>query len=70
MAYFMLASAHKGSQYSSEGLSTGLWAALAVVIALEVNGLIGKQGPIASVNGVIGSSIALTAVLALILCYV
>ncbi|NND80938.1 MAG: antitermination protein NusG [Gammaproteobacteria bacterium] len=70
MAYFMLASAHKGAQYSAEGLSTGLWAALAVVILLEVNAIAGKQGPMASVKGVIHSSIALTVVLALILHYV
>lgn len=70
MAYFMLASAHKGAQYSTEGLSTGLWAALAVVIVLEINALMGKQGPMASVAGVIHSGIALTAALALILYYV
>lgn len=70
MAYFMLASAHKGGQYSSEGLSTGLWVALAIVILLEVNAIVGKQGPIASVKGVIHCSLALTAVLALILFYV
>lgn len=69
MAYFMLASAHKGAQYSHEGLSTGLWAALAVVIVLEINALMGKQGPMASVAGVIHSGIALTAALALILFY-
>ncbi len=70
MAYFMLASAHKGAQYSAEGLSAGLWAALAIVVALEVNALIGKQGPMASVNGVIASSIALTAILAVIIRFV
>lgn len=70
MAYFMLASAHKGAQYSAEGLSTGLWVALAVVILLEINAIMGKQGPMASVKGVIHSSIALTAVLALILHFV
>lgn len=70
MAYFMLASAHKGSQYSAEGLSNGLWAAVAIVVLLELNALFGKQGPIASVAGVIHSSIALTVVLALVLHYV
>lgn len=70
MAYFMLASAHKGAQYSQEGLSAGLWAAIAIVVALEINALVGKQGPMASVVGVIHSSIALTAVLALVLHYV
>lgn len=69
MAYFMLASAHKGSQYSSEGFGTGLWVALGLVVVLEINALAGKQGPMASVNGVIGSSIVLTAALAAILCY-
>lgn len=70
MAYFMLASAHKGAQYSQEGLSTGLWAAIAIVALLEINALVGKQGPMASVVGVIHSSIALTAVLALVIKYV
>ncbi len=70
MAYFMLASAHKGAQYSAEGLSTGLWVALAVVVLLEINAIMGKQGPIASVKGVIHSSIALTVVLALILHFI
>jgi len=70
MAYFMLASAHKGAQYSTEGLSAGLWVAIAVVAALEVNALKGKQGPMASVNGVIFSSIGLTAILAGILYFV
>jgi uncharacterized membrane protein len=70
MAYFMVASAHKGNQYSAEGLSTGLWVAIAVVVLLEINALFGKQGPLASVAGVIHSSILLTAILACILHFV
>jgi len=70
MAYFMLASTHKGAHYSAEGLSMGLWAAIGVVIVLEINGLVGRQGPLASVVGVIHCSIALTAALALILHFV
>jgi len=70
MAYFMVASAHKGAQYSTEGLSTGLWVAVAIVLALEINGLKGKQGPMTSVNGVIFSSLALTAILACVLYFV
>lgn len=66
MAYFMLASAHQG-QSPVEGLTTGLWVALALVVLLEVNALMGKQGPMASVKGVIHCSLALTAVLAVIL---
>jgi len=65
MAYFMLASTHK--KHLASGIDNGLWIALAIVIALELNGLFGKQGPIASVNGVIFSSLGLTAILALIL---
>ena len=48
MAYFMLASAHK-KQYA-DGLDNGLYIALAVVVILEINALMGKQGPMASVN--------------------
>ncbi len=66
MAYFMMASAHKGS----EALSTGLWVALAVVVLLEINAIAGKMGPIASVKGVIHCGIALTAVLVGILHFV
>jgi uncharacterized membrane protein len=62
MAYLMLASAHKKGAMASLS-DTGLYAALAIVILLEVNAIIGKQGPMASVNGVIYSSIALTAIL-------
>lgn len=67
MAYCMLASPHLG--YSSEhilsanGGGTGLIIALVIVAALEVNAIVGKQGPMASVKGVIMHSIILTAVL-------
>jgi len=67
MAYFMLASAHKAGH---GGLSAGLWVAIAVVVLLELNGLFGKQGPIASVKGVITSSLALTAGLVIILHFI
>lgn len=69
MGYFMIASAHK-AQNPIEGLSTGLWVALALVILLELNALMGKQGPMASVKGVIHCSLALTLILGLILHYV
>ena len=63
MAYFMLASAHK--KHLATGIDNGLYIALAIVVLLELNAIFGKQGPMASVAGVIHSSIALTAVLAL-----
>lgn len=68
MAYFMLASAHK--KHLAGGVDTGLWVAVAIVVLLEINALMGKQGPLASVAGVIHSSLALTAVLALVLHFV
>lgn len=68
MAYMMLASAHK--KHLADGIDTGLWVAVIVVLLLELNALFGKQGPIASVNGVIYSSLALTAVLAAILHFI
>lgn len=69
MAYFMLASAHKPLK-ADMGIDSGLWIGIAIVIALELNALFGKQGPIASIAGVIHCSIALTAVLALLLAFV
>ena len=67
MAYFMLASAHMGygdHRLSAEGAGMGLIVALVVVVALEVNAIVGKQGPITTVKGVIISSFVLTAILA------
>jgi len=68
MSYFMLASTHK--KHLADGIDTGLMVAIAIVIVLEINALFGKQGPIASVNGVIASSVALTAILVSILHFV
>lgn len=67
MAYFMVASAHKGAEYAVNGFGTGLWVSLAIILLLELNALFGKQGPIASVAGVIHCSLGLTVVLALLL---
>ena len=68
MAYFMLASPHlgysPGHMLSAEGGGVGLYVALALIAALEANALVGKQGPITTVRGVIVSSLVLTAVLA------
>ena len=73
MAFCMLAGGHLGTLgggYSSHSLSTGmngLYAALAVVVILEINAIVGKQGPMASVRGVIVSSLILTGVTVAIL---
>lgn len=73
MAYGMLASTHgfgsAGYPIANEGASLGLWIVIAIIALLEVNGLVGKQGPMKSVAGVIHSSLGLTAVLFVILHY-
>ncbi|MCR8923630.1 urate hydroxylase PuuD [Dasania sp. GY-MA-18] len=46
----------------SQGMTTGIIAVLALVVLLELNAIFGKLGPMASVKGVIHSSIALAVV--------
>jgi len=74
LVFFMLAGPHFGGLGGGYGLSatgsTGLWIVLAIVAALEVNAIAGKQGPLASVVGVIHCSIALALVMAGLLVYV
>jgi uncharacterized membrane protein len=71
MAYCMLASPHIGyssdSLLSGSGGGAGLYAMLALIAALEVNAIIGKQGPLTTVKGVIHSSLGLTVIMVLIL---
>ena len=45
------------------GSDTGLYAAMALIVALEANALFGGQGPMKSVLGVIHCSLALTLVI-------
>lgn len=47
----------------SSDVSLGFLASVAIVIAIEVNAIFGKMGPMASVRGVIHCGIALAAVL-------
>ena len=44
------------------GTDTGLYAAMGLIVLLEVNALFGGQGPMKSVLGVVHSSLALTLV--------
>ena len=67
MAFGMLASPHANS-WGGSGWGTGIGGAdliiaLVIIAALEVNALVGKQGPMTTVKGVIHCSLALTAVL-------
>lgn len=66
MAFCMLAGPHFMG-YAKLTMGTALWVSLAIAILLEVNAIVGKQGPIASVRGVITSSILLTGVFVAVL---
>ena len=73
MAFGMLARPH-ASQWGGSGYGTGvggidLIVCIVIIAALEVNALMGKQGPMASVKGVIHASLGLTVVLFGILYY-
>lgn len=62
MLFFMGSSAH----YAHGGLNTNATAlivSLVIIAALELNAIFGKQGPLTTVRGVIGSGFVLTAVL-------
>ena len=62
MLYFMGSSAHlpNGSMFSEVN---ALIAALVIIAAIEINAIVGKPGPIASVRGVITSGFVLILVL-------
>lgn len=73
LVFFMLAGPHfvTGGGYGKAAMeSTGLWIALAIIAALEVNAIAGKQGPLASVAGVIHCSLMLAVVMAALVMYV
>lgn len=67
MAFGMLGSAHLGYDQrfllSGDGISAGLWLALLLIAALQVNGMMGKMGPMATTRGVAHLSVGLTALL-------
>ena len=63
MLFFMGSSFHMPNGLIGDAGMVGLVAILAIIAALEVNGIVGKQGPMTTVNGVIGSGIGLTIVL-------
>ncbi len=66
MAFCMLAGPHWAGYGTGTG-SMGMWIALAMVLVLEANGIMGKQGPMTTVRGVIGSSLVLTLVMVTVL---
>lgn len=70
MAFFMAASLHlpgPGGLMWGNGVSmTAFVAALIVMVALQLNGMMGKMGPMATVRGVVHMGVLLTVVLYLI----
>jgi hypothetical protein len=69
----MLGSFHGAGQAShllSQGMSVGLICVLVLVLALEANAIFGKIGPMATVKGVVHSSLGLAAVSLLLLQFV
>jgi uncharacterized membrane protein len=73
MVFAMLASPHLGynAQHllSSEGGGIGMILSLVIIALLQINAVMGKLGPIASVKGVIHGSLGLTALLVALLIY-
>lgn len=68
MAFGMLAGPHfVGQGYGTGAGGIDLWIAIAIIALLEINGLMGKQGPLTTVKGVIHCSLGLTAVFIAIL---
>ena len=66
MVFFMVAHMHY-PPIGGEALGTvGFWIGLAAILAIEANALWGKLGPITTVKGVIGSSVALTVIMAVL----
>jgi len=63
MLFFMGSSSHLSNGLVADASVVGLGVIMLLILALEANAIFGKQGPMTSVNGVIGCSIGLTAVL-------
>jgi uncharacterized membrane protein len=63
MLFFMGSSAHLGNGLVTDASTAALAVIMLLILALEGNAIFGKQGPMVTVGGVIGSSFALTVVL-------
>jgi len=63
MLFFMGSSAHMSSGLVSNASPVAIGAVMLLILALEVNAIVGKQGPMTSVRGVITSGFVLTIVL-------
>lgn len=63
MLFFMGSSTHMPNGLLTSASPVALGLICLIIVAVEINGIVGKQGPMTSVVGVIHSGIALTAVL-------
>lgn len=70
MVFFMLSSGHMKLGGPLGGMDYGFIVALVIIALIEINAIFGKTGPITTVKGVIWSSVALTAVMALIVRFI
>ena len=68
MVFFMLSHAPPYT-LGAGTYAAGFWIGLAIVLLIEGNAIFGKLGPIATVKGVIGSSVVLTAVMVALLAF-
>ena len=69
MTFCMLASGHPSGSMGYNpnfSMSTSIIVMLVIIAALQANAMFGKQGPLASVKGVIHGSLGLTAVMVLV----
>ena len=69
MLFFMGSSAHMPHGIVGGQTTTALIVALVIIIALELNAIFGKPGPMASVSGVIHCGLGLTAALWAVLAF-
>jgi len=58
------------ASYGTSSLPLGLWIALALIAALQLNAIFGKTGPMTTVKGVVHCSIGLTVVILALLQFV
>ena len=69
MLYFMGSSAHFAINGSIGANATALGITLAIIAAIEINAIVGKQGVLTTIRGVITSGFVLTVIMAGILFY-
>ncbi len=70
MLFFMGSSSHLPMGLIGDASQVALGIVMLLILVLEINAIVGKQGPMASVGGVIGCGVGLTVVLYGIMAFV